>query len=103
MDHDPTHHKKETQCRTLPVLQEPVDMREMTDGADDIGGGGPEKVEADAKKDRVQNARYKDPFPQLVFADKMVCFHVRLECYDDLFEQKTLLFVYFNRVKRTLK
>jgi hypothetical protein len=91
VDHDTTHDKKEAQRGALPVLQEAVDMNEMAEGADGGGGGFPKEIHADTEKDRVQDARYQYPFPQLVFADKMVRFHVGLKRYDDFFEQDLFL------------
>jgi hypothetical protein len=91
VDHDAAHDKKEAQRGALPVLEEAVDVYKMAEGADGGRGGFPKEIHTDTEKDRVQDARDQDPFPQLVFADEMVRFHVRLKGYDDFFEQDLFL------------
>ena len=62
-------------------------MQEFAEVADGDSGGLPEEVEADAKEDRIENAGDQDPFPNLMFGDEMMGLDIRLEGYDDFFEQ----------------
>jgi hypothetical protein len=93
--HHAAHDKKKVEGIAMVVLQEPGDMQK----AGEIPGGyidrAPEKIKTDTKKDCIEYARDKDPFPDLVFGDKMMGLYIRLERYDDFFEQRAWLFVYF--------
>ena len=81
-------------------------MMEETLNADDpaqpgygLTGRWPEEVHADTEQDRIQDAWYEYPLPQLMFGDKLVSFAIRLKGYDNFFEQSLFSFTF----KRTLK
>ncbi len=93
--HDPPHHKEKAKDRALLVMQETLDADHPAKPGHGRIGGIPEEQQPDKEQDRIKDAGEKDPFPQLVPADKMMSPDVRLKGYDDLFEQGPLLFVYF--------
>ena len=93
MYHDAAHDEEEAEGGALAVLQEFVDMHEPAEIAYDISRGGPEEIEADAEEYGIEYSGNEDPFPDLVFRDKVMRFDVTLECYDDFFEHE--------QVKRT--
>jgi hypothetical protein len=69
------------------MLQEAFDADELAQRAHGGGSGSPEKIHADAEQDGVEDAGYQDPFPDAVFGDELVCLVIRLEGYDDFFQQ----------------
>ena len=68
-----------------------------TDHPAEPGDGGigrfPEKIHAHTKQDRIQDARDHDPLPQLMFGDELMRFSIRLEGYNNFFEQLAFLLV----------
>lgn len=87
MHHHGAHDEEEAEGGALLVLQEPRDMQKFTQLMYGACGRCPEEVEADAEKDGIKYAGDEDPFPDLMFGDKMMRFDIRLKGYDDLFEQ----------------
>jgi hypothetical protein len=69
-----------------------------TDQLAEPGYGGigrfPEEKDADGEKDRIYYPRDQDPFPQPMLADELVSLDIRLEGYNNFFEQGAFLFVY---------
>ena len=53
-----------------------------------ICGRLPEKIHAYTKKDGINNSGYDYPFPKPVFLNETVRFRIRLNSYDNFFEQE---------------
>lgn len=93
MDHDAAHQKKETEDGALLVVEEAFDADHVAEPGDGGIGRLPEKVYAYAEQDGIQDAGDEDPFPELMFADEMMRFDIRLEGYNNFFEQSAFLFI----------
>ena len=62
----------------------------MAKPADGGGSGNAEIVHADEEKDGIEHAGNDDPLPELVFCDEMVGLYIRLERYDNFFQQDAI-------------
>ncbi len=51
----------------------------------------PEKIDANYKKDSINNSGNQYPFPQFIFYNKPVCFKICGDGYDDFFEQRLMI------------
>ena len=69
-------------------------MEKTAQGTYGAVGGCPEKVEADTEEDHIEDTRNEDPFPDLMFRDEMMGLDIRLEGYDDFFEQFSFCYFY---------
>jgi len=93
MDHEAAHDEQEAERGALAVMEETIDARYVAKPADGGGGGDGEVVHADAKEDRIKHARDEDPLPQVMFGDEVIGFYIRLEGYDNFFEQRLFSFI----------
>ena len=68
-------------------MQPAVNAQPVTDIGNEGIRGGPEKIHSYHKQYRIQNTRNDDPFPQTVFIDELVRPEIRLNGYDNFFQQ----------------
>ena len=76
----------------MPVMQPSFDPDHFAEPGDGGIGGIKEEVHAHAKQQGIEQAGDDDPFPQLVFAYKLVGLGIGLDGYNDFFKQGSLLF-----------
>ena len=94
MHHDAAHDEEEAEHGAMGALEESGDMQYPAEAADGGDGGDPEEIEADAEQDGIEYSGNEDPLPELMFGDEMVGLGIRLEGYNDFFEQ-VVLFTFF--------
>jgi hypothetical protein len=91
--HDATHQEKKAYHGALPMVKETLNAEGPAAPGDGRIGRLQEKIHADTEEDRIDDAGDHDPLPQPMFADELMRFDIRLEGYDNFFEQSAFLFI----------
>jgi hypothetical protein len=102
MYHDAAHEKEEAECGALAVMEEVRDADDAAEPGYRGAGRFPKEVHTYTEKDRIEHPRDNDPLPELMFGDELMGFYIRLEGYDNFFQQKVLfLFIWLLSAKPT--